>query len=233
MKNILKTMALAILAAAAAATVQAAPIVSGDGTETCVAGVPIGNGPCNVVIVDEHPLWQPSGTGQWISYADTGYKGTVLAPPSGTTWVFSVFEQFTVIAPSSLTLSVWADDTAGVLLDGVMLAPLTGSAPNFVQQTCAKGSLGCEPAEAGVFTSALTAGAHTLEFQVYQVGTGPTPALNPFGLLYEGDTGAGALGVVSAGPSAAVVPLPASGLLLVGAVAGVGAAFRRGRTGKA
>ena len=97
MKNLLKSMALAMLTVAAAATAQAAPIVSGDGTETCVAGAPLGNAPCSVVTIDEHPLWQPSGTGQWISYADTGYKGSVLAPPSAQTWVFSVFEQFTVV----------------------------------------------------------------------------------------------------------------------------------------
>jgi len=205
-------MAAAIVAVSFSA--QAMPLLSGDSTETCVNGAPLGAGPCAITVISPHPAWQPAGAGQWISYADTGHTGATLAPPSGTTPVFSVFEAFSVSGPSTLSLSVWADDTAGVLLNGNLLRPLSGSAPNFTQSTCARGALGCEPREAGIFNAALSAGSHTLEFQVYQVGTGQTPRSNPFGLLYEGS-------VDLDGPGPAAVPVPMAGALAATGIAGL------------
>lgn len=190
------------------------PLLSGDGSETCVNGAPLGPGACTVTVIRAHPAWQPPGAGQWISYTDTGPVGTTLAPPSGTTPVFSVFEAFSVTGPSTLSLTVWADDTAGILLNGNLLSPLSGAAPNFTQGTCASGALGCEPREAGIFNAALGVGSHTLEFQVYQVGTTQTPRSNPFGLLYEGS-------VDDPGPGPSAVPVPMSGALAAAAFAGM------------
>ena len=197
-----------------------APIVSGDGTESCQLGAALGDGSCQIVTITPHPLWQPAGVAQWISYADTGYGGQSLAPNHGHTPLFSVFEQITVPGPAVLTLDVWADDTAGVSLDGSSLAPLSGLAPNFSQHICAEGSLGCEPKENARFTAVLTAGQHQLEFEVYQVGSGITTLGNPFGLLYSGAVTPGTSIGVAETPVQAAVPVPPSLLLLTGAIAG-------------
>lgn len=157
-------------------------IVSGDG-ETWVGGSPIGGGSGATVVVDPHPSWQPPGNALWVSYADTGYGGTVLAPTSGTTTAATIVERFNASAGSLLNLRIWADDTARVRINGVEVI-----APNFAQGTCAAGSIGCEPNEFGTIVNFVfqTSGVQTLSFDVFQVGTGSTTTSNPFGLLYEG-----------------------------------------------
>lgn len=188
--------AILLLAASGA---QAAVIVSGDGTETCELG-PWAVGPtdctASVVTIDEHPRWQsddPNGPrdrgAQWISYADTGYQGAVLAPPGGSvdnptgdTVIMTITETFFATSGSRLMLDVWADDTAEVFIDGVSVLP-----PNFTQDTCADGPTGCEPGENGVVDFVFSStGVHTISFDVFQVGTGNNTTSNPFGLLYSG-----------------------------------------------
>lgn len=183
--------ALAAAAILAASPAFAMPIVSGDGNETC-------NGSA-CVVVQPHPAWQAPGAGQWISYADTGYGGGVLAGP-GSMW--TVTETFTVAYRSWLDFTAWADDTAQVWLNGVAL-----NLPNMTQGTCAIGPLGCEPFEGGVFAMEVAAGTHELRFDVYQTGVGQDTISNPSALMYEGSVNA--------------IPLPPAALLLLGGLVGL------------
>jgi hypothetical protein len=138
--------------------------------------------------ITPHPLWQsnspvnpgdPSDTSAvWISYAPTGYGDGVFQAQSNVP--IRIFQPFTSGA-GILTLNVWADDTADVLLDGVSLI-----APKFTQGICSGQAIGCQPQDVGELSSTLTAGNHTLEFRVYQVGSGTDTTSNPFGLLYTG-----------------------------------------------
>lgn len=153
------------------------------------AGLSTSLGP-SAVAVTPHPLWQannPLNPGDpsddaavWISFADTGYGGSVFQPMQGTTPAVSIFQSFLSDA-GMLTLNVWADDTADVLLDGNYLAHAV-----FTQSVCSGQAIGCRPQDAGVISTPIAAGSHTLEFVLYQVGTGTDTISNPFGLLYSG-----------------------------------------------
>jgi hypothetical protein len=213
--NAMSRVLFALAAATAlgvAGTASALPIVSGDGTETCEYGAPLASlsDTCTVELVTPHPRWQPpTGGGQWISYGPTGFQDAGPAAPfAGETAVFSVFETFSLAGAGELSIEVWADDTAEVFLNGISL-----NEPNFSQATCADGPLGCEPGEGVPFTALLEAGEHTLRFDVFQVGTGTTTRVNPFGLLYAG--------------SVAAVPEPGTLALLGAGLAAVGFARRR------
>jgi hypothetical protein len=168
------------------------------------SGLPTGLGPVTVAI-SPHPAWQPDNPANpgdasdhsavWISFADTGYSGSVLQPYQGTTPVVSVFDTF-LSDSGTLKLDVWADDTADVLLDGSYLIHAV-----FTQSTCSGQAIGCRPQDVGKIVTPLSAGSHTLEFVLYQVGKGTDTTTNPFGLLYSGTA------------PAAPVPEPASCLL--------------------
>ena len=166
-----------------ASPVSAATItlLSGGG-EMWVGGAAIGGGAGTTVVIDPHPAWKTPGAAQWVSYADTGYDGALLTLPNGVNTVFTVSESFLAGAGSILNMKIWADDTARVLIDGVEIIPA-----NFSQGTCAAGSIGCEPNEFGAIDHVFgTGGAHTVAFEVFQVGTGLDTKSNPFGLLYDG-----------------------------------------------
>lgn len=105
-----------------------------------------------------------------------------------------------------LSLTVWADDTAAVFLDGQSIL-----SPNYSQSTtnCAPGgSVTCTDG-GSTYSSGITSGTHTLEFDVYQTG-GWT-----YGLMYDGT-------VTSPSP----VPEPATYAPLAAGLIGI-AAFRR------
>ena len=172
------------------------------------------NLPQVTVAVNPYPRWQqndpvnpgdPSDTSAvWVSYADTGYFGSVFQPSEGTTSVVTVSDTFSSDA-GTLTLNVWADDTADVLLDGTQLMQAQAS---FLQtQTCSGQVIGCTPADVGSFVTSLSAGSHTLEFVLYQTGSGTNTVNNPFGLLYSGTAPA------ASDPFVGPVPEPASWLL--------------------
>ncbi|MGD8582126.1 MAG: PEP-CTERM sorting domain-containing protein [Gammaproteobacteria bacterium] len=187
MKFITKVSALFLLLFGVYGQALAIPVISGDGTETCVSGTPLGGASCAITLIDDHNLWKQNGDADlngavWISYANTGVGGDTLAPLAGTTTIFTVIETFEANVGDMLNLDVWADDTAGVSIDSISLF-----SPNFTQNICANGSIGCEPDEFGNISYTFnTSGTHSLSFDVYQVGTGTNPDVNPFGLLYSG-----------------------------------------------
>jgi len=144
--------------------------------------------PFTTVTITPHPLWEPNNpinpgdptdtSAVWISYAPTGFGDSVFQPQSNIP--ISIFQPFTSGA-GFLTMNVWADDTAGVFLDGNLLI-----APVFTQSICSGQPIGCQPQDVGTINTVLAAGNHMLEFQVYQVGSGTDTTSNPFGLLYTG-----------------------------------------------
>lgn len=170
-----------------------------------------GIGMTATVTVNAHPSWQPNNpvnpgdpadsSAVWISYAKTGYFDSQFQPYQGTTPVFSVTKGF-VSGAGMLNLHVWADDTADVYLDGSLLKSAV-----FTQSTCSGQPIGCLPADAGIFSTGLSAGSHELKFVVYQVGTTTDSATNPMGLLFTG-----------AAPTPAAVPEPSSLALLGGGI---------------
>ena len=181
---------------------------------TCVGGF---------VAITPDPAWQPNNPGilnaspaVWVSYANTGSGGLVVTPnatppltPANAT------ETFTVSIPAgfaSLSLLVWADDTAGVRVGGApaYLASTTpgASAPNPVQGgNCAAGGLTCIPGGGAAFFIPLGGLANTVSFDVFQRDGAS------FGLLYQGEL--------------TPVPEPASLLLVGTALAVVGYVSRR------
>jgi hypothetical protein len=169
---------------------EAVPLLSGDGTETCSKGPLLGGGACSVQAITPHPLWQPAhpagSQAVWVSYNDTGYGGTTLAPWDFTNPLMTITETFLAGIGSTLQLEVWADDTARVRIDGTQVI-----APNFSQNICANGVIGCEPGEQGTIVYTFTSpGLHAVAFDVFQIGTGTTITANPFGLLYVGEVSA-------------------------------------------
>jgi PEP-CTERM motif len=190
----------------------AVPFNSGAGIGSCTAGGGGGGGTCVggfVAITPVTGIWQPNNSGAssgafWVSFANTGAGGAVLPNAPGTTHGQAT-EIFTVNIPAgfvSLSLIVWADDTAGVSTNGgttYLTSDTPGAhAPNTVQAVnCQAGPLTCTAGGGAHFSIPLGGLATTLEFDTFQLGGGT------FGLLYAGDL--------------TPVPEPAS-LLLVGSV---------------
>jgi len=199
------------VSAASAITIQSAV-----GETQCIAP------PCvAVTAITANPAWQPAfGSSVWVSFANTGVgPGAITVPNStGVANITGRFSDTFVLPPGTwnLTLRVWADDTAGILLNGSPLPDqvLGSSAPNLTPgSACAPApGLGCLTTTGGLFTALGLAGgiANTLEFDVYQTG------LSTFGLLYAGD-------FLAVSP----VPEPASILLLGSALTALGVASRR------
>jgi len=219
---------VALLVAVGVAHATVIPVISGDGTETCTQGPALTAGaPCTVHIINDlDTTWQtanPLGRGaEWISYNDTGPLETTLAPPRGSsanpdgTAVIAVFsEALQALAGDVLTLSIWADDTVRIGIDGLTLfQPCFITAGDFL---CPATPVAFDPARGGSLQYTFGAtGLHTLVFEVYQTGVGTTPNGNPLGLLYSGE-------FQRAVPEPATVPLVGLGVLALAVVGRRGA----------
>jgi len=209
--------AIVATAFAGAASADVINIDSGPGNEEqCTVFAT--EDPCTTIAIEAHPQWQEDGPGGsdavWVSYADTGYRGADPTPDdSKENPVFILVEEFEVGSDSVLDFLIWADDTARVVLSGAggVIASID---PNFSQNICADGPIGCEEDEWGQLLADLSAGRYEITMEIFQVGTGETTTNNPFGVLYSG--------TVSSVPEPGTLALLGLGLI------GMGVA-RRGR----
>lgn len=170
----MKSLILLILAAVAA---DAAPIA-------LLSGVTPGDGNnfgSNVLITPE-PIWAVDPAARWVSFANTGLGGIVLPNTDLATPTATFYQDFTVTGGNGVTgsIQVWADDTALVRLDGVVLF----TANPTLETRCAAGPIGCRQANGGAIFFSAPGLTHRLEFEVFQRG------LHTFGLMYSGQVDA-------------------------------------------
>jgi hypothetical protein len=158
--------------------------------------------------ISPHPAWLSAMPGSnWVSNGDTGdpRDPSYVVYPNGTVVRFS--QQFFLDGPAnSATLSVLADDTTSVVLNGHMVAAQT-TVPGL---ECASQPIGCKPNTRGDYGSAtlmpfLQAGNNTIQFDVLQHD------LVSFGLDYSGSITTAPVGI----------PMPEPGTMWL--VAGAGA----------
>ena len=150
-------IALAVCGSAAASTVSILSGVSA-GESNNVTGANVAITPADVWASD------PAGA-EWISDQNSGVGGTII--PNSEWSPFATFYQtFTVASRETGTLRIWADDTAGVYLDGGLIKP----AEFLMGPACAQTSIGCTQANGYALDFTVSAGEHTFAFPVYQLG---------------------------------------------------------------
>ena len=165
------------------------------------------------VLINVHPVWKQNDAGKWVSYADTGEPRTITTPDTPLPITLpdpnppsAIFYEAFVLPYGNNTghVDIWADDTARVYLDQVLLIdanPIQGSA-------CTAGPIGCTPGNAGSFDLTalhLSAGPHTLTLEAYQRGG------SPFGVMYQG-------AITSTAPEPVTLALIGAGLLGLGLI---------------
>jgi hypothetical protein len=141
----------------------------------------------DVILNDIEPKWTlPTAGEDWISFEDSGWNTvtnsamTVVPDVTNQNTPTAVFTQsFTDnTSPLILSLTVWADDTAVVFLDGTQIS-LNANFTQTPGMYCSPTGITCD-GPGTTFIENLAAGTHTLTFDVYQVGGGS------FGLMYTG-----------------------------------------------
>ena len=204
-----------VLLAAQVTPAPAIAIFSDASLTTCTSG----SQACSTVfnVTGTLPWGQgnnPGGSNAvWVSYAantNAEPNGPAQAPDVNPGSQTVRFFQDLGSTGGSLSLNIWADDTAGVGIDGAafLISPNAGPYPH-----CADGagSVGCDVGEQGVLNVLLAPGPHTVYFDVFQGG----PSGSPFGLLYAGTF------------DLTPVPEPATILLLGSALIAAGVFSRR------
>jgi PEP-CTERM motif len=151
------------------------------------------------IVIAPNAGWAISLPGSaWVSFGSTGDTSAVgfVATPNGT--IVSFFDVFNIPATATGgSLTVMADDSATVLLNGVSLMSEATSTGN-TYGTCSDFGIGCVfPTTINLPASLFHSGLNTLEFQVAQ------RAGYSFGLDYSGSV-----------IDPVTIPEPGSGLLL-------------------
>lgn len=194
------------------------------GLSTPVPGVVLTSSTSNI---SPGGVWNSSltSTSSWISYGQTGPTTPAASQPGGNyapngDYIFST--NFTLNGnATAFSLSLLADDTVEVYLDGNTANLLVNFAPG-LNGTCQIDQPNCET----VFTinqttnpgglAFLTAGSHVLDFDVKQIGSV--------------DMGLDFTGSVTTGVGASPVPEPGTLFLLgTGLLGSAGAMFRKMR----
>lgn len=192
---------LGSVASAPAVAIFSSGAGDGFGTLSCIGG-----SGCPAVVpvqtITPDSNWQPpTAPATWVSYNAThGSTG----PANNTNAIFQY--SFTLASSAVLSFSVFADDTAGVSLDGSsLIAPTTTLGTH-----CANAPVSCTSGNGGQFLNILlAAGPHALTFDTIQLGGSGTP----FGMLMSGELTA--------------TPEPATILLLGSALTAAGVFSRR------
>jgi len=142
----------------------------------------------------------------WISYGSTGAPSDpgYFSPANGTLVTFTTTFVLTG-AITAATLTVMADDSSSVILNGHILK----TANSALGSVCSNTPIGCLASTAGVFSFAslspyLVDGTNTLSFGVLQVGGGS------FGLDF-----AGSVTDNTATPEPAPLAIVGAGLLML------------------
>jgi hypothetical protein len=150
------------------------------------------------------PLWAPALAGSsWVSYVNSGNPAmpNFVSPPNGTSVIFT--DTFDINGtPSSGTLNVFADDSASVTLNGILLMPLASASGN-TYKVCSDSPIGCLSNTGAIvnLTSALLPGINTLSFDVVQ------EAGVAYGLDYAGTINYSMPAVITATPEPATFAL--------------------------
>jgi PEP-CTERM motif len=164
--------------------------------------------------ITPYPGWAaPLPGSSWVSYTQSGGPANAAGQPPvvvPNNTIVSFFDFFTTTGAMTGSITVLADDSTSVLLDGVLLFP---EAPPNTYSQCSDVPIGCVTTTSQVIAlNVLSAGVHTLRFDVAQ------RAEVAFGLNYAG--------------SISDVPEPTSMLLLGTGLLGLTARVRRRFSGR-
>ncbi|MBL0157865.1 MAG: PEP-CTERM sorting domain-containing protein [Bryobacterales bacterium] len=172
--SLIKNACVLMVLSAMASTAATVTFKSGDGTgeSNNITGF-------NVLLYP-NSLWAVDTTvgGLWVSHLDTGQGGTFI--PNSNRPFARFTERFDTPAGTadfSGSITVWADDTATVWLNGILMKPA-----NFVLGAhCAASPIGCQDATFAIFSATLLPDRpYFLDIDVYQLG-GDTS-----GVMYSG-----------------------------------------------
>lgn len=186
------------------------------------AATTINNSGNATVNISKNPAWaDPLAGSSWVSTASTGNPSTpgYVVFPNGTNIMFT--QNFILDGlVQSASLSVLADDTAAVYVNGTQIFAASTGPSNI---PCAGTAIGCLVNTTKTFGTAdlapywNTGAANTIQFQVMQL------AGSSFGLDY-----AGQITTLSSPNQLSATPEPGT-LALLGIALGMVAVWRRGR----
>ena len=158
-----KFVLLALLACVCVLPMHAATIVSNALTTNSTANPTVDL----TTLGSVNPSWFNISGADWISIANTGNPTSTgfVVEPNGTAVTFT--DTFSLLSlPTTATLSVLADDTTSVVVDGITVWNATsGPFP-----TCSTPIIGCLSTSEGIFNvvSDLHTGSNTIAFQTIQ-----------------------------------------------------------------
>src|SRR5260370_23481892 len=142
------------------------------GSITLLSGVSAGesNGFGANVLVTPESVWAVDPLAKWVSFENTGFGGIVLPNTDLQTPTAIFYQDFTLAGGTGVagSIQIWADDTAVVKLDGVVLF----AANPALEARCAAGPIGCTQPNGGSIAFRAPGPTHRLEFDVYQRGGG-------------------------------------------------------------